>query len=461
MEFNLKAFKDKNFHFIGIGGISMSALAQMLKKNGYSIQGSDLSENDEIKILKRKKIKVFSSHKKENLKNIDVVVYSSAIHNDNEELQYAKDNNLVILKRSELLGMIANCHKCVISIAGSHGKTTATAMIAEMFEKANLKPTIHIGGRDNYLKSNYKIGNKKYFITEACEYMDNYLYIKSDIAVVLNIDSDHLDYFKNLNNIKISFEKFSKNTKDGGIVIANYDDKNSNKILKYQSTTNFGLSRNANIYAKNIKQYSPCKYSFDVVFCGCKLGNIKLNILGKHNIYNALACILVGLACKISFCEIVSSIENFSGVERRCEYVGQINGAETYHDYAHHPKQIEKMIEIGKNYVSKKRGRVITVFEPHTFSRTKYLLGEFVCSLTKSDELILAPVYSAREDEKEGINSNELADECKKYLTKVRCFESYSEILFYLKNIAKCDDFVLILGAGNIFKLGKLLMHQK
>lgn len=457
MDINLKALKNKRVHFIGIGGISMSALAQILKSNKIYVQGSDLSENDEVKILKKKKIVVFNEHKKENLQNVDVVVYSSAIHDDNEELKFAKNNNIIILKRAELLGIIANDYKYVISIAGSHGKTTATAMISEMFEKANLKPTIHIGGKDNYLKSNYKIGNKKYFITEACEYMDNYLYLKSDISVILNIDSDHLDYFKNIENVKLSFEKFAKNTKENGIIIASNDDNNSINILKNKQTTNYGINKHATLYAKNIKEYSPCKYSFDVIFCGYKLGNIKLNILGKHNIYNALATILVGIACKISFCEIVSSIENFSGVERRCESIGKLNGAEVYHDYAHHPKQIEKMIQVARDYVSKTGGKIVTIFEPHTYSRTKFLLDNFVSSLTKSDILILSPVYSARESELEGINSIELASVCEKFLNRVEYYETYSEIKIRLQKLAKEGDFILILGAGNIFKLGKLI----
>lgn len=455
MELSIKELKVKRIHFIGIGGISMSALAQILRKNGCYVQGSDLSHNDETVILQRKKIKVYYEHKKENLKDIDVVVYSSAIHEDNEELKYARDNNLIILKRAELLGIIAKNYDIVISIAGSHGKTTTTAMIAEMFSKANLKPTIHIGGRDNYLKSNYKLGNKKFFITEACEYMDNYLYVKSDIAVVLNIDSDHLDYFKDLEGVKLSFEKFSKNIKEGGIVIANGDDKNMSSILNGQNVTTFGLNKKNEIYATNIKEYEPCKYSFDVVFCGAKLGNIKLNILGKHNIYNALVTILVGIACEIDFCYILNCIENFEGVERRCSYLGKLDGAVYFHDYAHHPKQIEKMIEVAKDYVERSKGKIITVFEPHTYSRTKYLLSDFAKSFVGSDILILCPVYSARELESDGKNSLDLSYECEKLLPRVEYYETFDEIINRLKKVAGSNDIVLVLGAGTIENLAK------
>ena len=342
----LKNLKQKKFHFIGIGGISMSALAQILKKNGYLVQGSDLVENDEVKILKKKGIMVFNSHSKNNIAGAEVVVYSSAIHDDNEELLYARMNNLIILKRAELLGLIADEFKSIIAVAGSHGKTTTTAMIAEIFIKANLKPTIHLGGRSNLINSNYKLGSKKFFITEACEYMDNYMYIKPDLSVILNIDSDHLDYFKTLDNIKISFEKFSKNIRNGGIIVINNDDVNTEKIRINEDNASFGIKNKSDIYARDIREYYPCKFSFNVYFCGVNLGKIKLNILGKHNIYNALASILVALSFEIDFSIIKEALESFTGVERRCEYIGKINEATVYHDYAHHPKKIEKMIKV-------------------------------------------------------------------------------------------------------------------
>ena len=220
-------------------------------------------------------------------------------------------------------------------------------------------------------------GGKQYFITEACEYKDNYLFIKPDIAVILNVDSDHLDYFLDLDGVKESFYKFSQNIKEGGVCVCCRDDKNSAKIASLSNVLTFGENKSCDIYAANIREKPFGKFSFDAMLCGFKLGNIELNIMGKHNIYNALASIMVALACGIDFCDIKFALENFSGVGRRCEVVGELNGAEVIHDYAHHPAQIEKMLSLARELAKKSNGKVITVFEPHTFSRTKFLLEDF------------------------------------------------------------------------------------
>lgn len=289
---NLKDLKSKRFHFIGIGGISMSALAQMLLSENFYVQGSDIAENDETEILREKGITVFNKHDEKNLKNIDVVVYSSAIHDDNPELSFAKKNRLMIIKRAELLGMVASTYKVVIAVAGSHGKTTTTAMLAEIFMKAGLDPTFHIGGSLNSIHSNYRLGGKQFFITEACEYQDNFLYIKPDIAVSLNIDSDHLDYFGSLEGVIDSFKKFALGIKEGGISIVSEDDENSKALLSGKNVSTFGFDDLSDITAANIKQYNDGFYSFVPVFIGYKFDEIKLNIMGKHNILNALASIL-------------------------------------------------------------------------------------------------------------------------------------------------------------------------
>ena len=454
MEIFLKELKGKRVHFIGIGGISMSALAQMLEREGVIVQGSDLAYNEETEKLEKQNIKVFHTQQKENLVGVDVVVFSSAIHDDNEELSYAKSKNLMILKRAEILGIIAKDYKTVIAIAGSHGKTTTSAMISEIFLTAGKKPTIHVGGVLSKIKSNYKLGGKKYFITEACEYMDNYLYLTPDLSVILNIDSDHLDYFGSLDGVKKSFAKFARKVKKGGLNVLSMDDVNSLDIIDENAAT-FGMNHKADIYASNIKEYKPCRFMFDVIFCGCNLGNIKLSILGKHNISNALASILVSLACGIDFCDIKFALEHFSGVKRRSEIVSNKNNILVIHDYAHHPKQIEKMIDVAKMLTRPVHGKIIVAFEPHTYSRTKFLLDDFAKSFYGADYLFLAPVYSAREDESQGVGSDELALHTKKYVKKIECVSFYNDIKSKIKSIAKPHDVVLILGAGNIEKLAE------
>ena len=454
----LKKFKGKKFHFIGIGGISMSALAQFLKRDGFYVQGSDEQFNDEIKKLAKKKIRVFVGHSEDNVLCADVVVYSSAIHEDNVELKYARENGLVILKRAELLGMIASRYKTIIAISGSHGKTTATAMISEIFLKCGLKPTVHIGGKLKSIKSNYKVGNKKFFITENCEYMDNFLFVKPDISVILNIDSDHLDYFKNLEGVKKSFYKYACQTNDGGINLVCDEDINSNSIAILENSATFGFDAKCDIFAKNIIEYKAGYYSFDVIFEKCYLGNIKLNIFGKHNVFNALASIFVALICGIDFCDVKDCIENFDGVERRSDKIGEINGAEVYHDYAHHPAQIKKMVLVAKELAEKRNGKVIVIFEPHTFSRTKFLLEDFAKSFELCNYVLFAPVYSAREDKSAGVDSKELAIQTKKYVQNVAVFDNVTDIIAQVKSIAKTGDEIFVLGAGNIDKLAKRLV---
>lgn len=454
---DLKNIKGKRFHFIGIGGISMSALAFMLKKEGAIISGSDLQENQEIKKLKRVGVAIYSFHSAKNVRGADAVVYSSAIHDDNEELIFAKKNNIPLIKRAELLGIIANKYKTIISVAGSHGKTTTTAMLAEIFMQANLKPTFHIGGELVRTNSNYKIGNKKFFITESCEYKDNYLLIKPDIAVALNIDADHLDYFGSLEGVKKSFLKYAKNVRQGGIRIFSADDKNSKELAFDKNQATFSVKDNgADIYAKSIKEYKPCFYSFDVYFNKTKLGNIKLNIIGKHNISNALVATLISIICGIDFEVIKVSLEHFLGVKRRCEFVSNRGGAMIFHDYAHHPEQIEKMLDCGRELADKSGGRLIAVFEPHTYSRTKFLLNDFAKSFKNADEVIFAPVYSAREEKSAGVESDVLANETQKYVNNVKYILTYNKIFEHLLSEIKNDDVVMILGAGTIEHLADM-----
>ena len=455
--FNLKDIKHKKIHFIGIGGISMSALALILKANKFFVQGSDEVANQEVKKLLKKKVKVFVGHNEKNLEGVEVVVVSSAIHDDNVEYQYAIQKGLMIIKRAELLGAIARLYKTVVAVSGSHGKTTATAMLSEIFIAAGQRPTVHIGGILNSIGSNFKLGNKKYFITENCEYMDNFLSVFPDVSVILNIDKDHLDYFGSIDGVKKSFLKYAQNTKDGGINLICGDDKNSKILRNCKNVVRFGFNSNCEIYATNVREYKPGFYSFDVIFEKCNLGNIKLTIVGRHNVLNAVSCVFVSMVCGIEFNVIKNAIENFSGVKRRCELVGKVNGASVFHDYAHHPKQIEKMIAVA-NRCKSKDGKVIVVFEPHTYSRTKYLLKNFAKSFKGADMVILAPVYSAREQESDGLNSNDLLKETKKFVNISVCLNGYSEISKMLKHIAVSGDIIMILGAGTIEKLPELVV---
>lgn len=455
----LKELKNKKFHFIGIGGISMSGLAWMLFKQLIFVQGSDESNNDEIIKLSKVGIPIFNKHNKDNLRGIDIVVYSSAISEDNEELVFAKNNNILLLKRAELLGLIASDYETVISIAGSHGKTTTSAMISEIFINAGLNPTIHLGGVLNSINSNIFIGDKKYFITESCEYKNNFLYITPNLSVILNIDADHLDYFKNLENVKKAFFRFSNKTKKGGLNLICSDDFNSKMLLKNANTITFGC-KNSNILAKNIKKHKNGQFSFNVLFNDLCLGKIQLNLFGRHNINNALAAVLVGILCGIDFEVIKYTLENFTGVKRRSEFVCEINKCLIFSDYAHHPNQIKQMILVGRGLL-KNRGRLTIVFEPHTYSRTQYLCDEFVESFNDVDRLILAPVYAARESETDGLKSEDLKNKLLLKNIKAELFFEYADIKNEIIKSAKPHDVILILGAGSIENLVKMLKEEE
>ncbi len=438
----------------------MSALAQMLQREDIYVQGSDEVVNNEILKLKDKGVKIFKGHDIKNLKNIDVVVYSSAIAEDNVELVFARDNKLLIIKRAELLAAVAHEYKTIISVAGSHGKTTATAMVAEIFLRGGLNPTLHIGGVLKSINSNYNIGSKDYFITESCEYKDNFLYLHPDLSVILNIDADHLDYFGDIDGVKKSFKKFANGTRNGGICLFCSDDKNSNEILKSANSVTFGL-KNGDLVAKNIKEYTLGKFSFDVIFEKLNLGNIKLNMLGRHNIYNALAAIFVGLLCGIDFCNIKYSIENFSGTERRTEFICERSGVKYFHDYAHHPMQISQMVVVGKSLAGENGGRLIVVYEPHTYSRTKYLIDDFVLSFKGVDKIYFAPVYSARENKEQGFSSDVLCEECKRKGIGAELLSDYGEIKNKISEYTKSGDVVFVLGAGSVEKLAKMIKNDK
>lgn len=452
----VETFKNKVVHFVGIGGISMSALAVMMKKRGAIVQGSDVQKNAETEKLLKQNICVFEGHDAKNLKGVFAVCFSSAIHDDNPEILEAKKQGLLILKRAELLACLLREFENVVAVSGSHGKTTTTAMIAEMFVRLNLKPTLHIGGIDKLVGSNFLIGENKYAVVEACEYKDNFLMFYPDIAVILNIDADHLDYFGSIEKVKDSFFRFSKNTNKNGLNIVCFDDENSKELLKLDNVLSFGFDKRADVCAVNVKKCEFGCFSFDILFFGNLLGNIKLNIAGKHNILNALASVCVAFACLIDFEDVKFAVENFVGVERRCEKVAEVNGAMVYHDYAHHPNQIKKMVEVGRLFAKEKGGRVFVVFEPHTYSRTKFLFEEFVESFVGADVCFFAPAYSARELECEGVEADVLAAKVKEKINQTWFVERYEDIVLRIKQMAKCGDVVLVLGAGNVEKLAKM-----
>lgn len=439
--------KNKHIHIIGIGGISMSAIALLLSSNNI-ISGSDATKSKITEKLENLNIKVSYKHSPQNVIGADVVIVSAAIAFDNVELVEAKKMKLKIYNRAEVLGIISKQYKNVIAISGSHGKTTTTGMIATCFLNAGLEPTIHIGGIMKQINSNVLVGKSNYFITEACEYVDSFLQLSPNSTVALNIEPDHLDYFKTFDNLKKSFKQYLKNTKPLGFNIVNADDTNIIECNSKRRTLTYGIkNKSAIIIAKNLRKGKFSRYSFDVYYKDKKLFRVKLPVSGKHEIYNALACICVCMQYKIDIRIIKNSLERFQGIKRRFEEVGCINGAVVIHDYAHHPTEIEANINAVKN---EKVGRVIVVFQPHTYSRTKALFDDFVRVLCLSDIVYLYKIYPAREAPIEGITTDIVSDKIRGNGVSSQSFDNFEELKIKLENEVKKGDTILILGAGDI-----------
>lgn len=427
----------KTFHFIGICGVSMSGLAVYLKSLGHFVQGSDNSNYEMQQKLKSLNIKVFNGHNKNNIGKADVIVYNFAISQNNPELKEAKRKKLQIISRAELLGEIAKNFNNVISVAGSHGKTTTTAMIYSCLKCANLCPTLHIGGQLINQDFGFIIGKNNYLITEACEYKDSFLKLNSTIAIILNIEPEHLDYFKNFKNEINSFINFANNSQ---IIICN-----DNNLIKNKNKITFGKN-NSNIIAKNIKLINK-KYNYDVFINDVFFANITLGYSGKHNILNSLAVIYACHLLKIDKKHIIDGLKNNIAIKRRYEI---IDNKDYYivHDYAHHPTEIEKTIQTFK---SKCNGqKILLVFQPHTFTRTKALFYNFIKSFNLADYIMLAKTYSAREKFDKQSSSYSLYKTLKQTNKNCSYFASFNVGLKKILKKLEKNYAVLILGAGDI-----------
>ena len=414
----------------------MSALAQLLFEKGYYVQGSDRHISSNVKNLTKRGVNVFIGHDKNNVGDCNIIVYNYAIQDNNPELVFAKENNLMIMSRAELLGIFASNYKNVIAISGAHGKTTTTAMISEIFLEAKLNPTIHMGGILNKINNNCLLGDDTLFITEACEYKDSFLSLKSSVGVILNIANEHLDYFKNFDNIKKSFGKFASNSE---IAIC----ENS---LKIDNSITFGVG--GRYKAGNIvfgKKYTR----FEVIKDGEKYFNVMLKAYGRHNVNNALASIAVADIFKIDKKVIKRALRNFGGVKRRFEVIK--NSPFIIHDYAHHPDEIKSVIKSLKEIY---KGKITVVFQPHTYTRTKKLMSEFVESLSLADRVLIYKTYSAREKYDKRGSARYLYDKLNVAGVKSKYYLSMKTLASDIKYKKGCT---LVLGAGNIEKICKYL----
>lgn len=457
--FDLK--KHENIYMIGIGGISMSGIAHILKYWNFSVSGSNNEENNMTNELRKVGIKVNIPHDYNNINNkIDLVVYTAAIKDDNPELVHAKELNIPIMERGLFLGELTKLFKNTIGISGTHGKTTTTSMVSLCFLEANLDPSIQVGSVLKNINGNYRVGNSDYFIIEACEYCDSFLNFKEKSAIVLNIDNDHLDYFKNFDNIKKSFQKYVNHLPSDGVLVLNGDDKNCLELVLHTKAKvlTYGLNEHNNYYAKNITFDDNGYAKYDLYFKNSFLGKIELSIPGKHNVLNSLACITLCMFYNISIENIKKGLKSYVGAARRFEYKGIFNGAKVYDDYGHHPTEVNAVSEAVHN---KKYKKSWVIFEPHTYSRVKEHYKTFAKALINFDNIIITDIYAAREKNVDNISPEMIIDELKNLGKESIHISSFNDILNYLKDRVEDNDIILTLGAGYVTKLSNMLTKKE
>ncbi|WP_411169463.1 UDP-N-acetylmuramate--L-alanine ligase [Clostridium sp. MB05] len=456
MSFDLNKDLNKKVHFIGIGGVSMSGLAAVLLTKGFKVSGSDSKESGITNKLKSEGAEIYIGHNRNNLKNVDLVVYTAAIPSDNPEILEAKEKEIEMMDRAEFLGLIMNGHKYNVAVSGTHGKTTCTSMLSHITLKANLDPTILVGGDLDVIDGNFKIGNSEYFLTEACEYKESFLKFYPYIGIILNIDADHLDYYRDLNHIKETFEKFSNIIPSDGYLIGYCEDENVNEILNkaHCNTISYGINK-GDVTAKNISFNNKGCASFTVCRDNIELFDITLNTTGKHNILNALSTICVGLIFKLPHSSIIEGLAECKGAHKRFEYKGEFNGSTIIDDYAHHPVEIKATLDTA-NIIPHKN--IYAVFQPHTYTRTKTLFNDFTECFSNSDELLLMDIYAAREKDTGIVSSNDLGDAIRAKGIKCINVHSHKEAANYLKSKITKDDIVLTIGAGDVVKVADLIL---
>ena len=445
----------KKIFFVGIGGISMSSLAFVCREQGYEVSGSDRAISAMTEKLRASGIPVAYEHRAENIEGADAVVYTGAVTLENPELAAATEKEIPLIYRADLLGYLMCEYTHRIGVAGMHGKSTATSMLSHLFIDAGKKPTVLSGAETEEMGGAYLLGEKNYFIFEACEYKDSFLSFHPSISVILNIDLDHTDYFTGgIPQIVDSFTQYANLPFDGTselpVTVINADDEHTAQIVKnLPHAVTFGIHSDADYQAKNIS-LTGGRASFDIVKGDQLLTHISLCVFGEHNIYNALATAAVGDLLGLSAAEIANGLCTFTGLRRRFEYKGSINGASVYIDYAHHPREIAATLAGAK---AGTKGKLIAFFEPHTYSRTASLLQEFSAAFSDADSIYFLDIYAAREENIYGVSSEMLA----KITPRGAYADSYEKACNLIRAYAKEGDIVMILGAGTVARIADML----
>ena len=446
-------------HFLGIGGISMSGLAMILLSEGFSVSGSDMKESALISELREKGAEVMIGQKADNISDdIDLAVYTAAISNDNEEIMEVRRRGIPELSRAQLLGQMMKNYKIPINIAGTHGKTTTSSMISEILMHAELDPTITIGGMLKSIGGNLRIGGGEYFVAEACEYTNSFLSFFPRMEIILNIEEDHLDFFKDIDDIRASFRRFMELLPQDGCLIINggidrLSDLTGNvkcPIITYGADPSFDYHpEDISFDGLGRARYSCCH--------ACERFEVSLGVVGIHNVYNSLAAIALCDRLGIERSTVLEALKAFSGTDRRFEKKGELHGITIMDDYAHHPTEIKATLAAAKNYPHKK---LFLVFQPHTYTRTKAFMNEFAEALSAAAEILLTDIYAAREKNTIGVSSKDLADLMEKNGSNVHYFQYFDDVETYLLGHCEAGDLILTMGAGDVYTIGEKLLGQ-
>ena len=457
---NLKKFK--HIHCIGIGGIGLSAIAEIFLTRGYVVSGSDMKESEITDKLIGQGAVIYLGHRAKNISDSDLIIYSAAVSQDNPEIVAALENGIPTASRAEVLGALMKEYENSIAIAGTHGKTTTTSMVSLILERAAKDPTILVGGNLQEINGNVKVGYSGYFVTEACEYMDSFLSLNPKIEIILNIDSDHLDYFKDIEHIANSFDRFANLVPENGYVIAFDANPFVNRILKElrSKVVTFGFSERCDYNVSDIEFNSFGMPSFKIHHGGEILCTMQLSIPGEHNIANALAAFACCHKLGVSIDSIVSTLEAFTGTQRRFDVIGITqNNITIVDDYAHHPTEIKATLKAAQNVPHKE---LWCLFQPHTYTRTLALFDEFAESFEAADKIVMAEIYAAREKNIYKISSKELVNEIKRVHPSkdVYYFGNFEEIASFVINNAQSGDLVITMGAGDIYKVAEIILEK-
>ena len=449
----------RRVHCLGIGGIGLSAIAEILADNGHIVSGSDMKASDVTRHLEEVGIKVYYEHDAGNVDGVDAIVYSAAVSDENPEVVRAKELGIPLFSRAQVLGMIMDRYDRSVAICGTHGKTTVTSMTSLILRNAKYKPTILVGGNLPEINGNVEIGSNDYFVTEACEYMDSFLELNPSIGVILNIDSDHLDYFKDMDHIVRSFKSFVEGSRPGGNVVAYGDNPFVKDVLKdHKNKITYGYSESNDFYAQNISFDDMGYPEFDICRKNNRIAHVHLSVPGEHNVLNSMAAFVVGLYLRVEIPVICETLRSFNGTHRRFDLTGITKeGVRVIDDYAHHPTEIKATLSATQNV---KHEKLWLIFQPHTYTRTKALFGDFVDAFADTDVLILTDIYAAREQDIYDVSSYKLCTAMKeKYPDrKIYYVQDFEDIVNYIRKNAGPDDIVMTMGAGDVYKIGEMLV---